>query len=112
MDNLFLGSNLKYIRGLANLTILDLSTQLKDTTPSALASYEDRGVKPRLEGLLNILEFYNNKYAAKLTLDALITTDLVKAGFKLPEPVYLDKDENNQTIDIKQLQQENLQLRE
>lgn len=84
----FFGSNLKHLRGQAKLTVLDLSLELKSITPAALSSYEDRNIMPRMDGLLTILDHFNDKYSAALTLDMLVQTDLAADGFKLPKPVY------------------------
>lgn len=81
---IFLSSNLKFIRALANLTLNELSIQT-ELSVSALASYEDRAVTPKMESLLHLLQFYNDKFNAGLTLDDLITKDLTKIGFNLPE---------------------------
>lgn len=92
---IYLNANLKHLRGLANLTLSELSNQT-ELSMSALASYEDRAVTPKMDSLLHLLDFYNEHYGANLSLDRIIREDLVSTSFRLPKPIYISPDQNEQ----------------
>lgn len=94
----YLKSNLKFLRTESGYTLQGLSDEIDNVGLQALSSYEERGVNPKIDTLIALVDFYNRATNKELNLDNIVRKDLRNEGFVVDkEKLPLRKTNENKT---------------
>ena len=78
-----LQSNLKLLRNLAGISLAELSNSIDGVGVQALGSYEERGITPKMDTLISLVDFYNKATSFELDLNNIVREDLRQKGIKV-----------------------------